>query len=180
MPQAQLLNSDAVIDYNFELFFELSADLLCIAGFDGFFKRINPAVSKLLGYTNDELLSRPINDFVYIEDRAVTSKVRGELTRGKPLINFENRYVTKNGELVWLAWTSMNIDRDQLVFAIAKNITYRKRLEEERNALHLNMTKVNTDLRKLTFPTAHDLRSPINGWQAGIRFHISPTPLIDK
>ena len=162
MPQAQLLNSDAVIDYNFELFFELSADLLCIAGFDGFFKRINPAVSKLLGYTNDELLSRPINDFVYIEDRAVTSKVRGELTRGKPLINFENRYVTKNGELVWLAWTSMNIDRDQLVFAIAKNITYRKRLEEERNALLLNMTKVNTDLRKLTFTTAHDLRSPIN------------------
>lgn len=162
MPQAQLLNSDAVIDYNFELFFELSADLLCIAGFDGFFKRINPAVSKLLGYTNDELLSRPINDFVYIEDRAVTSKVRGELTRGKPLFNFENRYVTKNGELVWLAWTSMNIDRDQLVFAIAKNITYRKRLEEERNALLLNMTKVNTDLRKLTFTTAHDLRSPIN------------------
>ena len=162
MPQAQLLNSDAVIDYNFELFFELSADLLCIAGFDGFFKRINPAVSKLLGYTNDELLSRPINDFVYIEDRAVTSKVRGELTRGKPLINFENRYVTKNGELVWLAWTSMNIDRDQMVFAIAKNITYRKRLEEERNALLLNMTKVNTDLRKLTFTTAHDLRSPIN------------------
>ena len=162
MPQAQLLNSDAVIDYNFELFFELSADLLCIAGFDGFFKRINPGVSKLLGYTNDELLSRPINDFVYIEDRAVTSKVRGELTRGKPLFNFENRYVTKNGELVWLAWTSMNIDRDQLVFAIAKNITYRKRLEEERNALLLNMTKVNTDLRKLTFTTAHDLRSPIN------------------
>lgn len=162
MPQAQLLNSDAVIDYNFELFFELSADLLCIAGFDGFFKRINPAVSKLLGYTNDELLSRPINDFVYIEDRAVTSKVRGELTRGKPLFNFENRYVTKNGDLVWLTWTSMNIDRDQLVFAIAKNITYRKRLEEERNALLLNMTKVNTDLRKLTFTTAHDLRSPIN------------------
>ena len=180
MPQAQLLNSDAVIDYNFELFFELSADLLCIAGFDGFFKRINPAVSKLLGYTNDELLSRPISDFVYIEDSAVTSKVRGELTRGKPLFNFENRYVTKNGELVWLTWTSMNIDRDQLVFAIAKNITYRKRLEEERNALLLNMTKVNTDLRKLTFTTAHDLRSPINGWQAGIRFHISPMPLIDK
>ncbi len=58
----------------FELFFELSGDLLCIAGFDGYFKRINPAVTKLLGYTNEELLSRPINDFVYVDDKEITGK----------------------------------------------------------------------------------------------------------
>jgi PAS domain-containing protein len=62
--------------YLFKHFFELSADLLCIAGFDGYFKRINPAVSQLLGYTNEELFSKPINDFIHIDDREYTSKLR--------------------------------------------------------------------------------------------------------
>ncbi|MCW3081226.1 PAS domain-containing sensor histidine kinase [Segetibacter sp.] len=146
----------------FELFFELSADLLCIAGFDGYFKQINPAVSKLLGYTNEELMSRPINDFVHNDDKGITGKVRSELIKGNALFHFENRYVTKSGETVWLAWTSMNIDSDKMVFAIAKNITHKKKLEEDRNMLLANMTRVNKELKKLTYTTSHDLRAPVN------------------
>ncbi len=59
--------------------FNLSADLLCIAGFDGYFKKINPAVSRLLGYTTEELLSRPINEFVFGDDKNVTSNVRNDI-----------------------------------------------------------------------------------------------------
>ena len=148
--------------YKFEHFFELSPDLLCIAGFDGFFKRINPAVSKLLGYTNDELTSKPINEFVYIDDRDITMRNRENITKNNPLLNFENRYVTKSGEIVWLSWTSMPAHSDKLVYAIAKNITHKKKLEEERN-LHLaNLTRINKDLRQLTYTTSHDLRSPVN------------------
>jgi PAS domain S-box-containing protein len=146
----------------FELFFELSADLLCIAGFDGYFKQINPAVSKLLGYTNEELMSRPINDFVHNADKEITHKVRSELVKGNPLFHFENRYLTKSGETVWLSWTSMNIDSDKVVFAIAKNITHKKRLEEDRNMLLANLTKVNKELKELTYTTSHDLRAPVN------------------
>lgn len=149
-------------NYPFDFFFELSADLLCIAGFDGFFKKINPSVSKLLGYTNKELFSKPINDFVYIEDKTVTEKVRKGLTENNPLLNFENRYVTKTGEIVWLSWTSMPIYDDKLVFAIAKNITHKKKLEEERNLLLANLTKVNKDFKRLAYTTSHDLRAPIN------------------
>ena len=69
------VNPNSGNKYLFEHFFELSADLLCIAGFDGFFKKINPAVSQLLGYTNEELFSKPINDFIHIEDQIYTSKV---------------------------------------------------------------------------------------------------------
>lgn len=54
---------------NFEKFFDLSPDLLCVAGYDGYFKKVNPAVIKLLGYTNEELLARPINEFVYLADQ---------------------------------------------------------------------------------------------------------------
>lgn len=156
------LTIDSSTSYQFEHFFEISADLFCIAGFDGYFKRINPAVSKLLEYTNDELFSKPISEFVYFEDRDITSKVRMELTKSTPLLNFENRYVTKSGGIVWLSWTSMPIDNDQLVFAIAKNITHKKRLEEERNLYLANLTKINKELKQLTFTTSHDLRSPVN------------------
>lgn len=148
--------------YNLDLFFELSPDLLCIAGYDGYFKKINPAVSKLLGYSDEELFSRPINDFVYEEDQAVTAQVRDELTKSNPLYNFENRYRTKAGEVVWLAWTSCPVESDQLIFAVAKNVTHKKRYEEERDSLLANLTKINKELKQLTYTTSHDLRSPIN------------------
>lgn len=146
----------------FEKFFDLSPDLLCIAGFDGYLKRINPAVSKLLGYTAEELMSRPINEFVYPDDQISTNLARNELRSRVSLFNFENRYVTKTGDIVWLLWTSLPIESDKLIYAIAKNITYKKELEEERN-LHLaELTKINNDFKELTYTTAHDLRSPVN------------------
>jgi PAS domain S-box-containing protein len=154
--------TDPGITFKYELFFKLSPDLLCIAGYDGFFKKINASVSKVLGYTMEELYARPINEFVYHDDQEITAKVREQLTKRKPLFNFENRYVTKSGEIVWLSWTSLPVDSDRLIFAIAKDITHKKRLEEERNALLANLTKVNKDLKQLTYTTSHDLRSPVN------------------
>lgn len=145
-----------------EPFFELSPDLLCIAGFDGFFKRINPAVSKLLGYTNEELYSKPIDEFIYPDDRQLTSAVREQLTKNKPLFNYENRYVTKNGDIVWLAWTSLPVESAQMIFAIAKDITHKKKLEAERNLQLSNLTRINKSLRHLTYTTSHDLRAPVN------------------
>src|SRR5258708_40268918 len=86
--------------FNLELFFELSADLLCIAGYDGYFRRISPSVSKLLGYSNEELFAKPIHEFIYSEDKKITAEHRSNLTNDFPLLNFENRYVTKKGEIV--------------------------------------------------------------------------------
>ncbi|KAA9345946.1 PAS domain-containing sensor histidine kinase [Adhaeribacter soli] len=148
--------------FKYERFFELSPDLLCIAGFDGYFKKINAAVPKLLGYSLDELYARPINDFVHPEDQWHTSEVRQELTKAKPLNNFENRYVTKAGAIVWLSWTSQPIESDQLIFAIAKNITHKKRQEAERNALLADLTRINKELKQFNYTTSHDLRSPVN------------------
>ncbi|HVW15708.1 MAG TPA: PAS domain S-box protein [Mucilaginibacter sp.] len=124
-------------NYSLEFFFELSPDLLCIAGFDGYFKKINPAVSKTLGYTEEELFSRPINSFVHPDDQHVTEYRRNLIRKGTPLLNFENRYLTKTGEIVWLTWTSMPVNSKKLVFAIAKNVTHRKRLEEYQRLLQL-------------------------------------------
>ena len=154
------LFSNENFDYN--PFVQLSPDLICIAGYDGFFKKINPAVSKTLGYSIEELLSKPINEFVFIDDKISTIESRENIKRSIPLINFENRYVTKSGELVWLSWTSVGIEEQQLVLGLAKNITHKKRLDEDRNILLSNLTKANNELKRLAYTTSHNLRSPVN------------------
>lgn len=155
----QVLNKS---QYNLEPFFESSTDFLCIAGYDGFFKRVNPAFLKLLGYTKEELFSRPISDNIYPGDRSITSEYRDHLKKNVPLRNFENRYITKSGEIVWLTWTSIPEPSLNLIYAIAKNITHIKKVEEERNSLLANLTQVNAEFKQLTYTTSHDLRTPVS------------------
>lgn len=157
-----MLNGDAqtTTDFDYQRFFERSRDLLCIAG-GGYFKRVNPAVTALLGYSEEELYSRPIDDFVHPDDLTATRSSRGSLARST-LRDFENRYLTRRGDVVWLSWTSQLIDDSGLVFAVAKDVTHRKRLEAERTALVDELARVNGDLRAFTLTTSHDLRSPLN------------------
>jgi PAS domain S-box-containing protein len=148
--------------YSLAPFFELSSDLLCIAGFDGYFKKINPALCKLLGYSKQELLQKPVNSFIHPDDMELTEKHRENIRNSKPLLNFENRYISKEGKTVWLSWTSMPVNEHKLVYAIAKNITHIKHHESERNQLLSEVTKINRHLKQLNYTTAHDLRSPVN------------------
>ena len=113
------------------IFFEMTPDLVCVAGKDGFFKKVNPAVINKLGYTEEELFSRPISSFVHPEDQDLTSHRRTNLLDGNALMNFENRYLTKAGEIIWLGWTSIYFPDKEIVFAIAKDITARKEIESE-------------------------------------------------
>ena len=155
-------NTDTSQILNFELFFDLTHDLLCIAGFDGYFKRVSPAVCKVVGYTPAELMSSPIHQFIHPDDRLTTAQHRSKLLDNVPLLNFENRYLTKTGEIVWLSWTSIPVEKDKVVYAIAKNITHKKEQEADRNRIISNLTKINHDLKLLTYSTSHDLRTPVN------------------
>lgn len=111
--------------------FEMTPDLVCIAGLDGFFRNVNPAVIKTFGYTREELLSQPVFSFLHPDDRERTGREREKLLNGETLVNLQNRYCTKDGAIVWLEWTSVYIPAKQVVFAIAKNITARKLVEQE-------------------------------------------------
>ncbi|PZX49827.1 sensor histidine kinase [Algoriphagus chordae] len=146
----------------YDKFFELTPALVCIAGFDGYLKKINPAVQRVLGYSYEELYASPIHEFLYEDDKEMTARVRTELLKDTPLVNFENRYVTKSGVIVWLSWTAQPIEQSKVIFAIAKNITQQKELEAERNTLLTNLTEINKDLRHIGHMTSHDLRSPVN------------------
>ncbi len=112
-------------------FFEMTPDLVCVVSKEGFFKKINNSVIKKLGYTKEELFAKPVSAFIFSKDREMTRIKREDLLNGNELTNFENRYVTKDGKIVWLHWTSFYIQDLEIVFAIAKDITERKIKEEE-------------------------------------------------
>ncbi len=143
-------------------FFELSLDLLCVANFHGRFVDVNPAFIAMIGYTKEELLSKQINDFVYEGDRQQTETIREGLFDNQSIINFENRYRTKSGDLVWLSWSAVPLENKKLVYAIAKDITHQKVLKTERLNELVKLTQQNEDLTRLNLITSHDLRSPIN------------------
>lgn len=118
-------------------FFEMTPDLVCIASRDGYFRSVNQSVVEKLGYLKQELYSKPIASFIHPEDKELTSRNRKTLLEGKALVNFENRYLTKAKQVLWLQWTSVYVPDKELVFAIAKDITEKKVKENQNEEKYL-------------------------------------------
>ena len=112
-----------------EKLFRLSLDLICIAGTDGYFKKINPAFSKLLGYSEEELLKTPFLQFIHPDDRENTMKEVESQLQGSPTLYFENRYLHKDGSARWLAWNAYADIQEGLLYAIARDVTGQKQTE---------------------------------------------------
>ena len=115
----------------FKLLFDLSADLVCIADINGYFRKLNSSWERVLGYTVEELTGKPYLEFIHPEDKEKTIQVITEkLERGETVLSFENRYLSKEGKAVWLEWTSQPNVLENTTFAIARDITERKAAEE--------------------------------------------------
>jgi two-component system, sensor histidine kinase and response regulator len=119
-----------------ECLFALSLDLFCIAGFDGYFKLLNPAWEKTLGFTIEELLAQPYVNFIHPQDREATAAEGPKLASGQHSIAFENRYRCKDGSYKWLLWNSTPDGDRQLIYATARDITDGKRAEARIAADH--------------------------------------------
>jgi diguanylate cyclase (GGDEF)-like protein/PAS domain S-box-containing protein len=111
--------------------FNLSLDMVCVAGFDGRFKRVNPAFEQILGYSAEELLSRPFADFVHPEDRERTAREAAAIPDGNGTVQFRNRYLDKWGRVHWMEWMSVPLPDEGLIYAVARDVTDRKLMEDE-------------------------------------------------
>jgi PAS domain S-box-containing protein len=109
--------------------FSFAPDVICIAGLDGYFKKLNAAACVLLEYTEEELLAVPISEFIHFEDKLKTAEKFEDLSKGEATIYFENRYITKSGKIKWLAWTTSPSSEEGFFFAVAKDITEKKNMD---------------------------------------------------
>jgi PAS domain S-box-containing protein len=110
-------------------FLEVSQDLICIAGMDGYFKYLNPAWEKNLGFTIDELRSRNFLDFVHPDDREKTERELEALAVGRQTEDFENRYTHRDGSFRHLSWKATPLPDEERVYAVGRDITVRKQIE---------------------------------------------------
>ncbi len=111
-------------------FFNSSTDLMGIADPNGAFKQVNPTFLNTLGYTEAEILAKPFIEFVHPDDRQSTlDEMKRQLDQGYSL-DFENRYICKNGSIRWLSWRA-NVNYDEgVTYATARDITDRKQAEK--------------------------------------------------
>ncbi|WP_411274833.1 PAS domain S-box protein [Daejeonella sp.] len=126
------------LDQELKQIFSFAPDVISVIGTDGFFKKINPAACEMLEYSEEELLLQPVKDFIHPEDQHKTRQVVRSFITNTDTFYFENRYITKSGKVIWLAWTSTPSPEEDLMFAVAKNITEKKNLEvllEKSNSL---------------------------------------------
>lgn len=115
--------------------FELSLDMICIAGFDGYFKRVNPSFERVLGYADEDLLGRPFLEFVHPDDRKSTEEEAAAIATGTGTVQFRNRYLAKDGSIHWIEWTSQPLVEEKVIYAVARDVTERRELEEELHRL---------------------------------------------
>jgi PAS domain S-box-containing protein len=117
---------------NFDLayFLDVSPDLFCVTDYSGKFLKINPAVVKLLNHSEKEILESSIDSFVHPVDLKMTAEQWQKAVGGEAVLNFENRFKTKDGAVLWLLWTLIAVKRDKVIFASAKNMTFIRHWEE--------------------------------------------------
>jgi two-component system cell cycle sensor histidine kinase/response regulator CckA len=113
-----------------DLFFRLSLDLCCVAEFNGYFRRVNPAFARTLGWSESELLSRPFIEFVHEEDRASTLHATEQLRAGEDVTDFVNRYRCHDGRYRTLSWRAKSVPQARLIYATVRDVTELLALEE--------------------------------------------------
>ncbi len=151
-----------IVEGELDQLFNLSSDLFCIAGFDGYFKRLNPSWEQTLGISREELLSRPYVEFIHPDDREITRKEAQKIVGGEVTFSFENRFRRGDDTYIWLLWNATPNSDQGLIFAVARDITLRKRAER-RLAVGYTLTRVLAEAENLGAASPLILRAICEG-----------------
>ena len=164
-------------------FFVLSTDMLCVAGVDGYFKTVNPAWTRTVGHTREELLARPYLDFVHPDDRAATVAEASKIASGFPTVHFRNRYRCRDGSYKWLAWTATAALLDGVIYASARDVTTEVLAGEEHARALMNREQAGARVRhvlagsgpRIVFQPVFTLSTGrLEGFEALSRFEAAP------
>ncbi len=103
--------------------FEFAPDIIAITGFDGYLKKVNPNICKILGYAENELILKPFSEHIHPDDLEKSMEELHKLSSGKPLYNWVNRHIAKNGDIITISWNVSPSLEDGLIFCIGKDVT---------------------------------------------------------
>lgn len=134
---AKLEGGAEVLPEELRTLIELSSDLIAITGYDGHFQLLNKAWETTLGYSREELRSKPFIEFVHPDDRGKTTNMEQRLLPGVPLFSFQNRYLCKDGTYRPIHWRGFTSADAQRYYTIAREVSHLEAADEQRNALDI-------------------------------------------
>jgi len=156
--QVASLQTERTINLN--RFFDLSLDLLCVIGFDSYFKHVNTPWLDLLGYTKADLKAKPVFARIHPDDEKASKEAMREVLLGKKLVGFVNRYRCVDGSYKWLSWNITPLPDEELIYAVVRDITDHKRMEEElreNENRYRQMFEKHSSIRWLVDPVSEEI-----------------------
>jgi PAS domain S-box-containing protein len=148
--------------------FENALDIICSLDAEGRFLKMSPSSFEIWGYRPEELIGRRYTEFLVPEEVEKSEQAEQEIIEGKPVTNFENIYRRKDGAKVNMLWSAWWSDTDEVMFAMARDITERKRAENAITQLNEDLEKqtvqleaANQELEAFSYSVSHDLRAPL-------------------
>ncbi|MFA9269331.1 MAG: PAS domain S-box protein [Baekduiaceae bacterium] len=130
-------------------FFELSLEPVAVAGLDGFFKEVNPALVRALGYPEAELLGRPFLEFAHPDDRERSEQAVSRLAEGVDVVQFDNHCIRGDGTDCWLQWSSKPVPEEGLIYCVARDVTEHRQADQDLRDAAATIEAANRELREL-------------------------------